>query len=321
MTQTDDVSAPPATRVIVPTYNGGSTWNRCAEALARAVAGRPHLSVLVVDSSSHDGTAETARRHGFDVISIDPADFNHGGTRNLAAGAAQAEFLVFLTQDAIVQGPESITELLAAFRDPKVAAAYGRQLPHPDANPVAAHARYANYGTAGHVCGLDDIPRCGLKAAFLSNSFAAYRTAAFRQLGGFPDQTILGEDMYFAARAILEGFLIAYVPSACVWHSHNYSVAEEFRRYFDIGVFQSEESWIGERYGGAGGEGLKFLKSEFSHLARHAPLWLPRAWLGDLAKILGYRLGKQHRRLPPGLRRACSMHRRYWEEGAAPRPR
>ena len=318
MTQTPAPRALPTAQVIVPTYNGGDTWHRCAHALAQAAAGCPGMSVRVVDSSSRDGTADVARQSGFDVLTIGTADFNHGGTRNLAARATTAECLIFLTQDAIVQGPASFAHLLSAFQDPTVAAAYGRQLPHADATPVAAHARLANYGPAGYVYGADDIPRRGLKAAFLSNSFAAYRVSVFRRLGGFPDQTILGEDMHFAARAILDGGRIAYVPSACVWHSHNYSLAEEFRRYFDIGVFQTEESWIGAHFGGAGGEGLKFLQSECRYLARHAPLWLVRAGLGDVAKILGYRLGKRHRHLPPGLRRACSMHPRYWDAPARP---
>ena len=313
MTLSTTVRPLPATLVIVPTYNGGDLWRQCAAALRQAVADQPQVAVRVIDSSSRDGSADIARQHGFEVTRIDAADFNHGGTRNAAARDTQADFLVFLTQDALIQGPASIPALLAAFHDPQVAAAYGRQLPHPDANPVAAHARHANYGADGYVYGAGDIPRQGLKTAFLSNSFAAYRTSVFRRLGGFPEQTILGEDMHFAARAILDGGRIAYVPSACVRHSHNYSVAEEFRRYFDIGVFQSQESWIGAQFGGAGGEGLKFLQSECRYLLRHAPLWLLRAGLGDVAKILGYRLGKRHRQLPPALRRACSMHPRYWD--------
>src|SRR5699024_8480726 len=95
----------------------------------------------------------------------------------------------------------------------------------------------------------------GLKTVFNSNSFSAYRVSTFMEIGGFPDDTILSEDMYFAARAVLSGYKIAYVAEAEVRHSHNYSSLEEFRRYFDIGVFHCDEPWIRKAFGGAGGEG------------------------------------------------------------------
>ncbi|VCW13919.1 hypothetical protein BANRA_01245 [Escherichia coli] len=43
--------------------------------------------------------------------------------------------------------------------------------------------------------------------------------------------------MYYTAKAILAGYKVAYVADAVVKHSHNYSPIDEFKRYFDIGVF------------------------------------------------------------------------------------
>src|SRR5690606_16982827 len=121
----------------------------------------------------------------------------------------------------------------------------------------------------------------------------------FLELGGFPERSIVSEDMYFAAKAALAGYKIAYVPEATARHSHNYTPAQEFRRYFDIGVFHHDEAWIGRAFGGAGGEGKRFLLSELRYLLRHAPLWIPRACIHNVLKILGYKLGKQHTRLTP----------------------
>src|SRR5690606_25543778 len=152
----------------------------------------------------------------------------------------------------------------------------------------------------------------GLKTVFTSNSFAAYRVSVFQELGGFPEKNILSEDMYFAARAVLAGHKVAYVADATVLHSHNYTPMEEFRRYFDIGVFHHDEAWIAQAFGGAGGEGKRFIFSEARYLLRHAPLWLLRACVHNALKILGYKLGKNYTRLPVGLRRRFSMHRKYW---------
>ena len=45
------------------------------------------------------------------------------------------------------------------------------------------------------------------------------------------------------------------------YHSHNYTFFEEFKRYFDVGVFHEKESWILEEFGQASGEGANYVKS------------------------------------------------------------
>lgn len=302
-------------KLIVPTYNGGAVWKACAQSIADAVvASSAHIEVLVVDSSSADDTVGVAAAHGFAVHHVDPATFDHGGTRNLAAGIGPApDILVFLTQDAVFDAPPALDALLHAFDDQAVAVAYGRQLPHRDANPLAAHARLFNYPAQSYVAGAADRATRGIKAVFASNSFAAYRHTVFLELGGFPEKSIVSEDMYFAARAALAGHKIAYVAGAAVRHSHNYSPTEEFRRYFDIGVFHHDEAWISQAFGGAGGEGKRFILSELRYLARNAPLWVPRACLHNALKIVGYKLGKQYPVLPHAWRRRLSMHKRYWD--------
>lgn len=302
--------------VMVPVYNGGALWQEAAAALARARAASRHsVRVKVVDSSSQDNSVATAREHGFAVSGISPQEFDHGGTRNRAVLNEESDIYLFLTQDAVLDTPPALDALVAAFANPQVAVAYGRQLPHRNANPIAAHARHFNYGPQGHVAGMEDRARMGIKTVFASNSFAAYRASVFKELGGFPQRNILSEDMYFAARAVQAGHKVAYVAEACVRHSHNYTPLEELRRYFDIGVFQADHAWIGEAFGAAEGEGLRFVKSEARALLARHPLWLPRACLHNALKILGYRLGRQYTRLPAALRPRLSMQPRYWRGG------
>lgn len=308
------MSSPESALVVVPTYNGGALWREAAQALARArAASRRDVRVKVVDSSSGDGSADIARQNGFEVNTISPQDFDHGGTRNAAVRGDPADVYVFLTQDAILDHPLALDTLLDAFDDPDVAVAYGRQTPHRGANPIAAHARAFNYGEASRVVGMDDQTRLGIKTVFTSNSFAAYRADTFTALGGFPERNILSEDMYLAARVVLTGSKVAYVAKACVRHSHNYSPVEEFRRYFDIGVFQTDHGWIGEQFGAAEGEGRRFVKSEARHLLAKAPLWLPRACLHNALKMLGYRMGRNYHSLPTAWRARLSMQPGYWK--------
>lgn len=297
--------------LIVPTYNGGDLWRQVSSAISQQK--NDCECILTVDSSSDDDTRETSSANGFKIIKIDKSEFNHGGTRNLAINSAcDIDIAIFLTQDAI---PEinSLSNIISIFQNSDIAVAYGRQLPHDDANPIAAHARLFNYGSESNIFGLEDKQEYGIKTVFSSNSFSAYRIGVFKELAGFPSNTILSEDMYFAAKAVLAGYKIAYVAESAVKHSHNYTPLEEFKRYFDIGVFHHDEKWIRDTFGGAGGEGKRFIISEFTTLLKENPSWIPRAFLHNSLKILGYKLGQNYKIIPKKFIKKLSMHKRYWD--------
>lgn len=297
--------------VFIPTYNASTLLH---ETLNNIFSQKnQHCSHCIVDSGSTDETVAIALQFDVRVRSISSAEFDHGATRNLIKEYyPDADIYVFLTQDAILATADALSCLLACFSDPSVAAVCGRQLPHLDANPLASHARLFNYPAQSCIKSLADIPELGLKTAFMSNSFAAYRGEVFRQLGGFSERTIFAEDMYLAARLLLAGYKIAYCAQAAVYHSHNYSLAQEFRRYFDAGVFHATFPWIKHSFGGAGGEGFRFVISEWQYLLERAPSWIPRALLATLVKWSGFQLGLVFRILPRRWCRCCSMNKAYW---------
>lgn len=297
--------------VVVPTRNPGARWSQWLEALRLQ---QPCVSSLVVDSCSDDGTNFTSLPAGSRCIQIPVASFNHGGTRNLSLQhlPPATDVVVFMTQDALLADVDALQKLVSAFDDPTVACAFGRQLPHADASALAAHARLFNYPDASRVVSLADKDRLGLKTCFMSNSFAAYRVADLSAVGGFPSNVILGEDMAVAARLLLAGKRVAYQAGACAHHSHNYTPLEDFRRYFDTGVFHAREQWLLDAFGGASGEGLRFVKSELRYLLKNAPWLIPSALLRTVLKLLGYRLGRAEARLPLALKRRLSMFNGFW---------
>ncbi|WP_416261998.1 glycosyltransferase [Gibbsiella quercinecans] len=299
--------------IFVPVYNGGALWEKSALLIKENISKDLINSVMVIDSSSSDNSVDIAKSNGFDVRVIPSSQFNHGGTRNLILKLSpDSDIVIFLTQDSLLQ-KHALENILSVFSDENVAAAYGRQLPHDEANPLARHARFFNYKMENYKGDLSTKDSLGLKTVFMSNSFSAYRISILKELGAFPENTILCEDMFFSAKAVLAGYKIAYVADAEVKHSHNYSAIEEFKRYFDIGVFHYDEPWIRKSFGGAGGEGKKFILSELKYLLKHAPLWILIACVNNFAKILGYKLGQNYTKLSPKWRRKLSMHKRYWD--------
>jgi len=296
--------------VIIPTYNAGKQMVKCLNAI-QGSSFQPRI--LIIDSSSTDGTSQIAIKMGVEVVSIPKEEFNHGATRQLGVDLLpNAEILIFLTQDAILSSPDSIKNIVAPFVDDKVGAVCGRQLAHPDASAIAAHARFFNYPEKSAVKTKEDIHRLGIKAAFLSNSFAAYRRTALLDVGGFPSDVIFGEDTYVAAKMLHEGWKVAYSSEAACYHSHNYSVMEEFRRYFDIGVFHSREKWFIQTLGKPEGEGKKFVISELRYLLKHAFWLIPSAVVRTGIKLAGYKMGIREQNIPSRLKVKLSMNKGYW---------
>ncbi len=297
--------------LIVPTLNAGSLWEAWLKAFERQTLKPDYL--LVIDSTSSDNTVALAQAHGFDVQTIPKSEFNHGGTRQFGVNRLpDAAIIVFLTQDALLANADAIERLVGVFEDERVGAAYGRQLPHQNAGPIAAHARLFNYSSTSQMRSLEDKAQFGIKTVFMSNSFAAYRRSALMQVGGFPVDTIMNEDTYVAGRMLMSAWKAAYCADAQVFHSHDYSFRDEFKRYFDIGVFHAQTAWLQQTFGGASGEGLRFVASELRYLIKHAPWLIPSAILRTGLKWLGFKLGALHKSMPQTVRSWLSLHKTYW---------
>jgi rhamnosyltransferase len=301
--------------VAVPVLNAVGHWEAFYQGLKQQTL--PVKHVVILDSTSTDGTVELAKAAGYTVVSIAQAEFNHGGTRQIAIDRlTDVDVVIFLTQDAAPKNTEDFAKLVAPFADPTVGATFGRQLPRAGANAVESHAQLFNYPPASQVRTWEERHTLGIKASFFSNNFSAYRRTAIQAVGGFPLNTIVGEDALVAAKMLMAGWKTVYVCDAEVVHSHDYTIREVFTRYFDTGVYHERNLWLLESFGSAGGEGKRFVLSELRYLMRHAPQLIPGSVLRTGAKWLGYMLGRNEAKLSPALRQRFSRHKRYWDNPA-----
>lgn len=69
------------------------------------------------------------------------------------------------------------------------------------------------------------------------NFFFVYRLLVFKELEGFFLNIIFCEDMFYVVKVIFVGYQVVYVVDVVVWYFYNYKLLEEFKCYFDIGVF------------------------------------------------------------------------------------
>ncbi len=295
---------------IIPVLNASAYLPTLIRALQKQ---KLSTDILIMDSSSDDDSVKIAKDLGCEVVEIERSEFNHATTRNIAL-KYEADFYLFVTQDAVPVDEYLVQSLHEAFADTKVVAAYARQLPKKDADAIEKFARETNYPSSSTIKSKESLKEMGIKTFFCSNSCAMYRGEYFRQVGGFTEGLIMNEDMEYAGRAILADKKVAYVAEARVWHSHNFGMADVFKRYFDIGIFFRTNSWISDeinKYSSTQSTGIKQAKKEIGYLFRKKPYLIPKSILFSLTKFVAFKLGYAYERLPHYFVKLFSLHRFY----------
>jgi rhamnosyltransferase len=299
--------------VVIPTLNAMAHLPVLLPALA-AQKPAPPSEVLIVDSGSRDGTIEFVVRSGAGVRLVRIRNFSHGGARNLGVREAQADTVVFLSQDALPRGTGWLARLLEAFDAPDVAAAFSRQVPRPDANPMESHFLRTHFPPTANLRrrrgGQADL-LFGRDVFFSNVSSAARRDALLRY--PFDEHLIMSEDQQFARDVMAAGHAVAYVPASVVVHSHNYSPVQALRRYFDS-AYSLTKIFPGQTLSRSVWMGAAYCRSEAAAILRDNIRFLPRYGSLVVAKALGVFLGHRAESLPLWFLRRVSMHADFWRE-------
>lgn len=281
----------PTVSVIVPTLNAEKEIRQ----LLSALLGQdfPPEEILVIDSSSEDKTVKICEEFSkVQVIRIPREDFDHGKTRDMAVRRSKGEIIAFLTQDAIPADAGFLGKLISPLKNSEVAVSVGRQLPKQDASKMEALVRRFNYPSESNIRSADDIPRMGIKAFFCSDSCAAYRKDVYLALGGFEYPLKSNEDMFFAAKALQNGYRVVYTADASVYHSHNFSLREQYKRNYLQG-YEIERHRVLLNGASLGKEGMQLVKTVSKGLLKDGHVGaLFYFGMDCVARWLGNRNGK-----------------------------
>ena len=287
--------------------------------------------VIVIDSGSKDGTVSYIKSlDQVRLIEIDPKDFGHGRTRNLAIQAADAEFVALLTHDAEPVDDQWLVRLVAAVeQDPQIAGAFGRHIAYDDASPFTKHDLDTHFsGFLNHPLVVHrelDAEKYDTDEGwkqflhFFSDNNAILRKAIWQHIP-YPDVEF-AEDQLWARHIIEAGYSKAYAPEAAVYHSHDYSSIEQLRRAFD-------ESRNFSKYFGykLSPTLLSVLKSTIKFSIQAFRQNLDAATYGRVrfidrlkralqrtALVFGHYLGSHHERLPRFVSSALSLDHKLFK--------
>ncbi len=294
-------------KVIIPTYNASSFLEKQLEMLNSQTL-KPK-EILVIDSSSTDNTQKIALRNGARLVVIRKEEFSHGRTRNMAVGIlGKTDIVMFMSQDAVPRDNLLIEKLVSVLSD-NVVASYARHIPREDAKPTERVFRFFNYPEESMIKDSSTSSRLGVRTFLFSNVCSAIKYEVFEKVGGFPEDVAVAEDMVFAAKLIKNGYRIAYVPSAAVYHSHNFGPLYYFRRYFDLGRSLKNHYWIISN-NHMEEQGRKLLKEQLKFIFKEKknPLWLPYWFIENFLKFIGFYIGLKSEKLPRSLVDKISLY-------------
>ncbi|MFZ1428875.1 MAG: glycosyltransferase [Geminicoccaceae bacterium] len=300
--------ARPQVGVVVVTHEARQHLAHCLPPLLRSPL-RPRI--LVVNSSSDDGTVELARDMGVDTLIVARHAFNHGLTREIARHRIGTEFVVMLSPDAYPQHDDFIEQLTAPLLQGVAAVAYGRQIAGHGAGVLERVGRDFNYPGESHLRSAADAGRFGSYLHFCSNACAAWSSRALDSIGGFKP-TLVSEETIAVAELLTRGERVAYVADAVVQHAHCYDLAGAFRRQFDIGYSRRLYDWLLLAGEGDQARGRRLAARLLREACHDAPAQLPRILAQLAASWLGYRAGLVGHRLPLAMARRLSGQEFFW---------
>ena len=231
----------PRVSVVVCSYNGAKTLKDCLESLD--LVEYPDFEIVLVDDGSKDNTqalvkeyvdARTLREqrtgekppHFINLVQV---NMGLSYARNVGARASSGEIIAYTDSDCMAD-PDWLYYMVGTLLSGDYVGVGGPNISPPAVDWIQA-AVAAAPGGPSHVLLTDvvaeHIPGCNM----------AFHRAAFESVDGFDSEyRKAGDDVDFCWRLQTNGGVIAFSPSAIVWH---------YRR-FTLDAFRKQQEGYGE---------------------------------------------------------------------------
>lgn len=234
--------------IICPLYNAERYIEKQYNQIKQQTFYNNIKNINYVITESKDGTvailknlANKDEKIKYSIIKKE--EFSHSLSRENVAIKSQSDILVFITQDVRIERKDWLEKLVAPIINNEVDASYSRQL--CDNNTIEKYTRECNYSAESIIKSKEDVERLGLKTFFFSDASSAIKTDTFLKLNGYDGKNFpTNEDMYIAYKLIMNGYKIKYCADSEVIHSHKFTLKQQYKRYYDTGVFFKQNEYL-----------------------------------------------------------------------------
>jgi len=193
--------------VVIRTKNEEDWIKHCLQALEKQA--HPIKEVILVDSGSTDNTIKIASQ--FKIVKIVKIKkYLPGLSLNQGIKKASSENIAILSSHCIPKNEMWSCELVKAIEDPKIVAAYGKQIPLSYSSASDVRDLFITFG---------DEERVQSKDSFFHNANSIIKKSMWKKIPFDPAATNI-EDRIWAKSVQLSGFKIKYNPRAIVYHHH-----------------------------------------------------------------------------------------------------
>lgn len=247
-------------------------------------------SVLYILTDSNDNSENILKEKKLNYVKIKKEEFSHSLTREKYALKSKADIICFLSQDIVIEDKLWLNKLIKNIINNKCDLSYSRQI--TKYNNIEKYTREKNYPETSFIKTQKDINKMGLNTFFFSDAACAIKTDVFKILNGYDNKNLpINEDMYFAYKAINNGYRIGYEADAIVYHSHNFSLKELYNRYKLTGLFFKENSYL-DKFG-TNNSGFYLAKYILKRAIQEKNLKVIFRWPFDMAaRYIGMKRGK-----------------------------
>lgn len=215
--------------------------------------------IFYILTEGNDNSESILKKINANYDIIKKEEFSHSLVREKKAFQSDADIVVFITQDIIIERDDWLFYLTKDIINGKVDACFSRQICNNET--IEKYTRESNYPKESRIVSEEDIPRLGLNTFFFSDASSAIKRETFVTLNGYDGKDlIISEDMYIAYKLITNGYKIKYCADSEVIHSHEFTLRQYYKRYKDTGKFFKENSYLNKyKVNTAGGKLAKYI--------------------------------------------------------------
>ena len=277
---------------VVVNYNVCDLLRACLESLEHARKSGELDEIIVVDSSSSDGSDRMVQEQFPDTALRVVPNRGFGAGVNVGLVESSGDAILILNPDTVICPGAISTLSTTLFSSPGVGMV-GPQLRYPDGTPQPSRRRFPTAWTpvfestileewlpgnrlVRRYRMLDDPDHWQPSVDWLVGAAMMVRREVVQQAGGFDESFWLyGEELEWCYRIRRHGWQIRYVPDAMIIHHEGSSTGQDrlnSRLEFDRGRVRAQRVIHGER---VARRTARMLRINFAiHLVREGTKWL-----------------------------------------------